>query len=885
MKTNNRCFAVRASVAAVQGAVVALAAMATAQAAEGDNAVRQLTQPTNQVEVGAGYVSQDSFKFGQYNGLFNKGFYGIFNFDVRSADTYDSDSAVRWRVIGTDIGLDRRSVGAEIGQQGKFRINVGFDELRSNRSDTYQTPYLGTGSNNLTLPSTWLVPVVPQVNATSGNFRALNPITGLAPSLVNGVVTPPTAAQQTTVNNIIAADVPAFHNVEIDTTRKKYDGAFSYQFDPQWEFKASARHEDRTGTKLMNMLSLASGTATVTLPDLIDQTTDQYNASLNYTNEKGFLQVAYYGSVFKNHVDSMNWQNAFLPTTTAHMSSAPSNEFHQFTVTGGYHFSPTTKLVLYGSYARSTQNDNFLGDPGNSPLGLPASSLNGLVVTKAFNAKLTAKPATGLNITAGYKYDDRDNRTPVNLYEFYDAGEPKTGASPFNSALGLAAGTLGSNINIYANRPYSKKLNQFNLDADYVVAKGQALKFGYDWQKIERSCPGSWINCADAPEMRENTGRAEWRVSVIENLSGRLSYAYSQRRVDYDENGWLALVPMANVVPTGGATLSVVDFFRLSGLGGFGPIAPWVPLQPGNLGIYFPNNSALPQVFYGSRNDIHEIPGMRRFAFADRDRNKGRASVNWQASDKLSLQGGLDYNKDDYTHSVFGLTSAESWALNLDGAYSITDAFSATAFYTYEDMRSRSAGASYASGAITNTATVGGVAGNTVVSGGCFTTVLDKNMNAKIDPCLNWTTDMHDKVDTFGAGLRYKGAMAGRLDLGGDLVFTRARTNNGMTGGTYANNPFAVAGRPAVSPAAIFIPAADLPTVTTNTTELKLTGQYGIDSMSAVRLLYWFQRLRSTDYAFDGMQFGTITSVIPTNEQAPNYKVHVIGVSYIYRWQ
>jgi hypothetical protein len=33
------------------------------------------------------------------------------------------------------------------------------------------------------------------------------------------------------------------------------------------------------------------------------------------------------------------------------------------------------------------------------------------------------------------------------------------------------------------------------------------------------------------------------------------------------------------------------------------------------------------------------------------------------------------------------------------------------------------------------------------------------------------------------------------------------------------------------------------------------------------------------------MQFGTITSVIPTNEQAPNYKVHVIGVSYIYRWQ
>ena len=885
MKTNNRCFAVRASVVAVQGALVAISAMSTGQAAEGDSAVRQLTQPTNQVEVGAGYVSQDSFKFGQYNGLFNQGFYGTLNFDVRSADAYDSDSALRWRIVGSDLGLDTRKLTAEVGQQGKFRVTAGFDELRSNRSDTYQTPYLGAGSNNLTLPSTWLVPVVPQVNATSGNFRGLDPTTGLAPSLVSGVVTPPTAAQQATVNKIIAADLPAFHNVDIDTIRKKYDGGFSYQFDPQWEFKVGARREDKTGTKLMNMLSTASGTSAVTLPDLIDQTTDQYNVGLNYTGGNAFLQAAYYGSIFRNHVDSMSWQNPFLPTTVANMSSAPSNEFHQFSLTGGYHFSPTTKLVMFASYARNTQNDTFTSDPGNSPLGFPVSSLNGLVITKAFNAKLTAKPATGLNLAAAYKYDDHDNRTPVNTYEFYDAGEPKTGASPFNSALGLPAGTLGSNINIYANRPYSKKLNQFNLDADYAVAKGQALKFGYDYQKIDRSCPGSWINCADATETRESTGRAEWRMNVIEDFSGRLSYAYSQRKVDYDENGWLALVPMANVIPSGGATLSVLDFLTQSGLGGFGPIAPWVPLQPGNLGIFFPNNSSLIQTLYGSRNDIHEIIGMRRFNMADRNRNKGRASLNWQASDKLSLQGGLDYNKDDYTHSVFGLKSAESWALNLDGTFSVSEAFTANAFYTYEDMRSRTAGASYGSGAITNTATVGGVAGNTVVSGGCFTTVLDKNENAKIDPCLNWATDMHDKVDTVGVGARYKGAMDGKLDLGGDLVFTRARTNNGMTGGTYANSPFAVAGRPAVSPAAFFIPAADLPTVTTKTVELRLTGQYPIDVASSVRLLYWFQRLRATDYAYDGMQFGTITSVIPTNEQAPNYKVHVIAISYIYHWQ
>ena len=38
------------------------------------------------------------------------------------------------------------------------------------------------------------------------------------------------------------------------------------------------------------------------LPDPIDQTTDQYNVSLTYTGEKAFMQVAYYGSVFRNDI-------------------------------------------------------------------------------------------------------------------------------------------------------------------------------------------------------------------------------------------------------------------------------------------------------------------------------------------------------------------------------------------------------------------------------------------------------------------------------------------------------------------------------------------------------------------------------------------------------
>jgi len=881
------------SLAAVHGAIIAMALTPIVHAADPsapDSAARALTSPTDVVEIGAGYVSDRSLKFGQYNGLFNQGIYGIFNFDLRGGGAYDSGDPTRWRIVGTDLGLDTRNVSGEYGQQGAFRITGSFDQLRSNRSDTYQTPYMGDGTNTLTLPSTWVVPRVPQLSTTAGNFRGLSPVTGLAPVVVGGILTQPTATQQATVNSTIAADVPAFHNVDLATKRTTEDVGFNYNINSRWDIKASAKHQTRDGVKALNMLSLVSGTSAVTLPDLIDQTTDQYNVALNYTGENAFFQAAYYGSVFKNSVGSMTWQNPFIQTPTfSTMSSAPSNEFHQFSLTGGYKFSPTSKLVLNASYGRGTQNDTFLADPGNSPLGVPVSSLNGRVDWTSFLAKFTARPTKGLNFLASYKYDDRDNRTPVNTYEFYDAGEPKSAtASPFNAALGLPAGTLGSNINIYANRPYSKKVNQATIEGDYAIASGNWLKAGYQYEQIERSCPGSWINCADAPKTRENTLRAEWRFNAMEDLNGRLGYARSQRTVDYDENAWLALVPMANVVPAGGATTSVLGFFNQTGLGGFGPVAPFVPLQSGDLGIFFPNNSALPQGLYGSRNDIHEIIGMRRFNMADRDRDKVRSSINWQASERVSVQGALDYNKDNYKNSVFGLTDAQSWALNLDGTFAVNDALSASAYYTYEDQRSQSAGASYASGAITNAAFVG-QAGNSLVSGGCFSTVTLKNQNAKIDPCLNWSTDMRDKVDTFGAAFNYRGLMGGRLDLLGDLIYTHARTNNDVRGGQYVNNPFAAAAPapalPAGTPAVFFIPGTALPTVTTKTVEFRLSGLYAIDPQSAVRVAYWFQRLTSNDYSFEGMQYGTITSVIPTNEQPFSYRVHVIGVSYLYQWR
>ena len=116
-----------------------------------------------------------------------------------------------------------------------------------------------------------------------------------------------------------------------------------------------------------------------------------------------------------------------------------------------------------------------------------------------------------------------------------------------------------------------------------------------------------------------------------------------------------------------------------------------------------------------------------------------------------------------------------------------------------------------------------------------------------------------------------------KLELGADLVFAWARTNVDVSGGSYVALPAGLG-----SPNKVFIGASNFPTVKTDTIELKLNGKYTINKVSSVRLDYSFQHMKATDYAYDGMQLGSITSVMPTLEKAPSYNVHTIGAVYIY---
>lgn len=863
----------------------AMGLMLTPALAETDPEVLELTMSKSMVEVGVQSQNGPSAKANEYNGVTGKNVQAIANIDLRGGGAYDSDDATRWRLTGRDLGTRARSVDGQYGTQGTYKVKFGYDELRRNASDSYQTPYLGVGTTSLRLPSTWVPVAVPALGATTPNARGLSPAVTSSNTLISGVSTPPTGPQLAAAAAIQAADLPAFGKVDLFTQRTRYALGWQNQFSERWSFDASLSHERKEGLKAQGAVSRATGAYTSSiLPVPVDQYDDKLRLGLSYTDHTAQMQFGYEGSSFKNNVQSVNWNLWGAPGTVGSMSSDPSNLFNKLYFSGSTQASPATRLTAAASYARSSQNERFVSDA--SALAVPAGSADALVLTQSLSLKAVNRTTKDLSLSAGYKYDLRDNRTAVNTYGFYDADSVATGASPFAYLYPSLTG-LGANFNLMANVPYSKRVHEINLDSDYRFSAFNRVKVGVDANRTERFCRGTWIACANAASSDEGTLRADWLSNPSETVSTRLGLAASARRVDhYNEDAWLAMVPMANQSPSTatGALAGTTAYGTLvaQGLTGYGPVLGVNPPAAAGsaLAFYFPTNNALNNALYADATRLNELIGMRRSYQADRNRGKLRSSIAWQTTPTWSLQAGLDGSVDSYTKSVYGLQKSSGWALNLDATYAPSEDTSLSVFTSFDEQRSRLAGNSY-----TANSTATAVNGATAVSGGCYATIAERNSNAKIDPCMNWASSQRDQTATLGLSLAKNKVMRSKFDLQSSAVYSQGRTLTSVTGGSYANNPFAgVVGDPTSAIAAYYIPATALPPVRIQNLEIRLGGTYHLSNQSALRVGLGYQRLRVTDWRYEGMQDGGVQQVLPTREVATTYGITTVGISFVSRF-
>ncbi len=576
---------------------------------------------SGELELGLGNVSRDSAKFGTFNGLNESGVYGIAN--IRMLRRGDGNDASYFEIEGRNLGLRSRSLSIGGGEQGNFGLRLEYTEIPKFESDSYMTPYLGAGSTRLTQPA--------------------GLVDGLSPGGSTVVVPPQGMAG-------LAASMRTF---EVGTQRNVLGLGLTKVLPAGWDLAFNVKRDVKDGTKLRGaaiQVGTGGSRGVVIVPEVVDYTTDMVDAFVRYDGGKLQLQFGYYGSFFNNAHNAMTWDNLFtgavtvpssLPNTTGRYALAPDNQFHQINASGGYVFSPMTRLSGNLSLGRMTQNDPFL--PYSTGGARPATaSLDGKVDTTHASVKLTSRLMPVLNLVAGYKYDDRDNRTAVNQYDYLNADR--------DTSAPIAPATYATSSMRRRNTPLSSTSHKAYADLDYSLTKATKLKLGYDYHQVSHTYEPTTKDV-------EHTVKAEVKHKFTDTASGGLSYSYSERNADT----YRGEAPLAATYAPG----------YLATLVGATKSYPWL-----------------------------EAPFLRKFFLDDRKRDKVGVVANIAPTDSLDLRFGLDYREDRHPEADagYGLSKVNSWAANFDAGLRFTGAVTGHVFATLEEYTTDQKGTNLTTG-------------------------------------------------------------------------------------------------------------------------------------------------------------------------------------------
>jgi MtrB/PioB family decaheme-associated outer membrane protein len=566
---------------------------------------------TGVVSIGAAGVSGDSKDrslFGQYNGVRKDDAYLMLDFLYSARD---EATGVWTRAEGRNLGLDSREARAAFDRQGNWRVYGEYGELTRYYPRTINSALAGAGTT---------APVVTRL-ATPGSGNDL----------------------------------------DLKLERKRGTVGGEKWITQRLMVEASFTTEDKNGARIFGRgFTCASGAAPppvcptlatgvnqwaiLMLPEPVDSTTRQIEARLNYLGERFALSAGYWGSFYENNNGAMaatingNLNNPLgqpmgtgggvaLTTglrTILQLPTAlpPDNQAHQFSINGNYAFTPTTRATFRYAYTHATQHDDFVA---NGFMDAPAgrSNYGGVLDTTLAQAGLTMRPLSRLYLNANVRYEDREDKSPLALYNI-------EGTSRFT------------------NGTYSLKKTAGKIEGTYQLPWALRATAGFDYESVDRGqfespecidtasdCVGDSVAGITALRAKtyEKTYRAELRRTMTETLSGSISYFRSDR----DGSSWLK----PNALPATGTT-EVTDA----------------------------------QVF----NRTGAFP----FIFMNRKRDKVRALFDWSPAEKVSAQLSAEWGRDEYSApTTKGLQDTGMRVYGIDVSYALAENWRASAYYTY----------------------------------------------------------------------------------------------------------------------------------------------------------------------------------------------------------
>jgi len=360
-------------------------------------------------------------------------------------------------------------------------------------------------------------------------------------------------------------------------------------------------------------------------------------------------------------------------------------------------------------------------------------------------------------------------------------------------------GTNATGVATVFNTPQSFTTTSGKLEATYRLPQNFNLTGGVDYSSQDRSYPT--VGTQYVPfraEVTETTYRLQMRRSLADSLNGELAYLRS------DRSGSTKYAPA-----TYSNTLN---------------------------------------------NQINPLN------VADRQRDKWRAKLDWDPTDRFSLQFRADLSQDTYPDNgrAYGLKDGSSETYAIDGTFSFSEDWKLSAWYSYDLTKARDI--SYRS-----------------ASTGSADAIKE--------------THLKDVGDSLGLSLR--GKLTSKLEANLGLDWSRTTSSTPQD--------FALSGAGTTYPTGSTGPVPD---IRTNLLRLKLDAKYSIDKASEVRFDFIHERWHSDNSTLDfangspfayysGLQTctgcvgagytGVVdgTTVTANATQSSNF----VGVRYIYRFQ
>jgi len=581
---------------------------------------------------------------------------------------------------------------------------------------------------------------------------------------------------------------------EVAHERRKFEVGFDWIPAPKWDLETRYSREEKDGLKTIGLTIGNSGgnPRSVLAPEPVDYLTQTADVALTFAQPHYQLRVGYYMSLFDDANSGLRWQNPYttitgwaasagFPTGLGQMHLEPDNQFHQVYASGGWSISDTMRLSGDLSYGRATQDDAFLPYTINPVLAasisqpLPRASLDGRVDNTYAAVRFSHRPSSTFYWNANLRYDDRDNQTPHNEYVYVPGDSLPQNVTPTSGFRRF-------------NEPKSQKETTFRIDGT--------------WRTLD------WLRIAS---------EAQWRTIDRPH----------QEREQLDENRYaLSFTNSASGLVSGGLRLSIAnrDGSEYRGYETF-------------INGYAPGytNTVLP--FVGGF-PFENLPGMRKFNQADRERRQAEVFSNLALGENLALGFNVNYSEDDYDDSQFGLTFSRVNGYNADLTWAPGESGSLYGFYSVERYKNDTDGRQYQGGGV--------------------------RASQSADPNRNWTARSRDDVDTWGLGANAN-FIEGKLKIGVDYVHARTDADLITTTG------------PSLT-------SAPLPTDKTDLTSASIYGDWAFRKDLTARLRFAYEDYTSTDWALDGVPANQLANVITLGEDSPDYNVWVASLSFVYRF-